>query len=130
MTIITCQPRGIDVISSVIVVAGTEEDSVTVSGEEVGTPVLVLVADLESGAVLGLARVVGAHQLKHQIFKSVAPFLYKEACIVYNLIKNSYLDAQRNENINIIQKFRIRSQKEVLQSQVLSFTQQLWYIFF
>ena len=102
----------------------------TVGRQKICTSVLALVANLQGRTVLGLARVVGAHQLKHQIFKSVAPFLYKEACIVYNLIKNSYLDAQRNENINIIQKFRIRSQKEVLQSQVLSFTQQLWYIFF
>ena len=54
-----------------------------VCGQEVWAPVLALVADLQRSAVLGLARVVGAHQLKHQIFKSVPPFLlYKE---VYSL---------------------------------------------
>ena len=41
----------------------------TVSGEEVGAPVLVLVADLESGAVLGLARVIGAHQLTREFIE-------------------------------------------------------------
>ena len=91
----------------------------TVSREKIWTSVLALVADLQGSAVLGLARVVGAHQLEHQIFKSV-PHFYTKKFTIYNLIKNSYLDAQRNENINIIQKFRIRSQKEVLQSQVLS----------
>lgn len=40
----------------------------TVGGEKVGAPVLALVTDLESCAVLGLARVIRAHQLKIYYF--------------------------------------------------------------
>ena len=40
----------------------------TVGGQEVGTPVLALVADPQGGAVLGLAGVVRTDQLKHSDF--------------------------------------------------------------
>ena len=61
---LTCQPRGVDIVSSFVIIVRAEEDSVTVSWKEVRTPVLALVADPEGCAVLGLARVVGADQLK------------------------------------------------------------------
>ena len=44
--------------------SGTEEDSVTVCGQEVSAPVLALVADPQRGAVLGFAGVVGTNQLE------------------------------------------------------------------
>ena len=61
---LTCQPRGVDIVSSFVIIVRAEEDSVTVSWKEVWTPVLALVADPEGCAVLGLAGVVGADQLK------------------------------------------------------------------
>ena len=63
---LTGEPAGVDVVRSVVLVAGAEEDSVAVSRQEVRWPVLTLVADLQSGAVLSLTRVIGANKLENR----------------------------------------------------------------
>ena len=65
VSLLTCEPGGVDIVRPLVVVCGAEEDSVTVSGQEVSAPVLALVTDPQCRAVLGLTGVVGAHQLKH-----------------------------------------------------------------
>ena len=68
VSLLTCEPGGVDIVRPLVIVSRTEEDSVTVGGQEVGTPVLALVADPQGGAVLGLAGVVRTDQLKHSDF--------------------------------------------------------------
>ena len=64
VSLLTCEPGGVDIVRPLVVVCGAEEDSVTVSGQEVRAPVLALVTDPQCRAVLGLTGVVGADQLK------------------------------------------------------------------
>ena len=66
MSVITCEPGGVDIVGPLVIVCGTEEDSVTVSGQQVSAPVLALVTDPQRCAVLRLAGVVGTDQLKTQ----------------------------------------------------------------
>ena len=77
---ITCEPGGVDVVRPLVIVSRTEEDSVAVSRQQVWAPVLALVTDPQSGAVLGLAGVIGADQLKTpQLFSnSVSCLLFNE----------------------------------------------------
>lgn len=62
---LTSEPAGVDVVRPVVLVAGAEEHPVAVCGQEVRWPVLALVADLQGGAVLSLARVVRANKLEN-----------------------------------------------------------------
>ena len=62
---LTSEPAGVDVVGAVVLVAGAEEDSVAVCGQEVRWPVLALVTDLQRGAVLSLARVIRANKLEN-----------------------------------------------------------------
>ena len=59
-------PGGVDVVRPLVIVSRTEEDSVAVSGQQVGAPVLALVTDPQGRAVLSLASVVGTDQLKYR----------------------------------------------------------------
>ena len=63
---LTGEPAGVDVVRTVVLVAGAEEDPVAVSGQEVRWPILALVADFQSSAVLSLTRVIGANKLENR----------------------------------------------------------------
>ena len=79
VSLLTCEPGGVDIVRPLVVVCGAEEDSVTVSGQEVRAPVLALVTDLQCCAVLSLAGVVRTNQLKQTRFSTFGvcePFIY------------------------------------------------------
>ena len=66
----TCKPGGVDIVSSIVIRGGAEEDSVAVSRQQVWAPVLALVTDLQCCAVLSLAGVVRTNQLKQTRFST------------------------------------------------------------